>query len=151
MFDVNKWSDQFLNAAKEPMNDKLSAIFINMLMSEGKEINIPELKSQFLYQLIDKRVEHMGLQVSDPAKIFLMFLSEGSPGNAVMYLYAMGAKTTAIDMNTVADLFPVGFVPKNKLDALWDCQKAHVNEQAGDNCLDQITFTKPATGAKFKK
>lgn len=151
MFDVNKWSDQFLKAATEPMSEKLSGVFINMLMSEGQNIDIPEIKGQSIYQMIDKRSEYLGLEISEPAKIFLMFLSKGSPGNAVMYLSALGAKNTKVDMNVVADLFPMGFVPKNDLDKLWDAQKGHVNQQSGDNCLDQITFQKTPSAPKFKK
>jgi hypothetical protein len=141
MFDINAWSDEFFKQPTEPMNPQMTGIFFNMSMMEDQQqkLNIPEIQNQFLYQVIDKRTQHIGLNVSDQAKVFLMFQTK-SPGTAVMYLYALRSKFTSVNMGTLAQMFPMGFLKEEGLEKMWDKQKGHPYGMKVDNCLDHYQF-----------
>lgn len=141
MFNFEEWSKEFFAQPVVPMNEKMSAIFINMSMMEHQQesMDIPEIQSQFLYQLIDKRAEHIGLNMSDQAKVFLMFEAK-SPGTAVMYLYAFRSQGNSVNMGTLATLFPEGFPVENTLEKMWDKQKGYTYGEKVDNYLDNYQF-----------
>ena len=135
------WCKSFEEAKREPMSMELSKIFLNvnlMEINKAIELNNPDfelLMKDFLYQVIDKRSEYIGLKLNPYTKIFLALLSR-SPGTAVMYLYYLKYKHTddsVMDMTKLTMLFPVGFPPDVELDRLWDEQK--VDEK---NLLDII-------------
>lgn len=151
MFNLESWSNDFFAQAKTPMTQQQSQVFMNMFLSEGDEqFTIPEVENSFMYQVIDKRAEFMGLELTKPTKMFLMFLSE-SPGTAVMYLSAIRQKTNQVSMETLTTLFPVGFVSNEVLDELWDKQKGFANEEKVDNCLDSVDFSQiQAANKKLK-
>jgi len=139
------WVDSFKKAKKEPMNIKLSKIFINVnLMEMNKALdmndsNIELLTKDFMYQIIDKRSEFIGLNLNPYVKIFLTFLSR-SPGTAVMYLYYLKSQhidESIIDMTKLTMLFPMGFPTADELDKLWDEQKVDSN-----NLLDMLNLKK---------
>lgn len=140
MFNIQSWSNEFLKNATTPMDESMTGIFFNMMMLEmtpdqGKaKLNAPEITSSFMYQIIDRRAKHMELELSDPAKVFLMFLVK-SPGSAVMYLSALRSKTKNVDMNVLANTFPIGFLSEQYLEIMWDKQKGHT-----DNYLDSCVF-----------
>lgn len=139
MFNMQTWADEFFKQPTKPMSKKMSEIFVQMVLMDVKEqeqLNIPEIQSQFLYQIIDKRAEHIGLKLSDPAKIFLMFETK-SPGTAVMYLYALRSKFTEANTKTLSDLFPMGFPQDDTLEQMWEKQKNSFN---GANYLDSYFF-----------
>ena len=151
MFNLESWSNEFFAQAKTPMTQQQSQVFMNMFLSEGhKQFSIPEIESSFMYQVIDKRSEFMGLELSKPTKMFLMFLSE-SPGTAVMYLSAIRQKTNQANMETLTTLFPSGFVSNEMLESLWDKQKGFANEEKVDNCLDNVDFSQVQTANKKLK
>lgn len=136
MFNIQDWSKKFISLGKEPMNEQLSMVFMNMMLQDDdKNFKAPELEGQFLYQVISKRAEHMGIEISVPATIFLMFLTQ-SPGSAVMYLSALRSQKKLVNMNVIADMFPMGFVSAKDMETMWDAQKGHIHQQKVDNCLD---------------
>jgi hypothetical protein len=139
---MKAWIQEFFQKANTPMDNETSQIFMKMLFLEASpnDVNLQPFQSQFLYQVIEKRAEHIGLNLSVPAKIFLMFLTK-SPGSAVMYLYAIRSKTNIASMQTIASLFPVGFVAEHEMEKLWDKQKGHTyNDKNVDNYLDVYNF-----------
>lgn len=142
MFDMKKWSKEFFENANQLMSKEVASIFTNLIMAERKQnMNFESVKKEFLFQLIDKRAEFIGLKMSDAVKVFLMYLSQ-SPGSAVMYIYAIRSKTTNVDMQILAELFDVGFLSEKALTKMWDAQKgSHCGEKI-DNCLDGYIFEK---------
>lgn len=89
--------------------------------------------------MIEKRAEYIGLEVSDQAKVFLMFETK-SPGTAVMYLYALRSKFTSVTMNDLANVFPNGFPTEDTLEKMWDKQKGYTYNDSVDNYLDGLKF-----------
>jgi len=128
------WVDSFKKAIREPMSMELSKIFINVNLMEMNEDGKP-LTKEFLYQVIDKRSEYIGIKLNTYVKIFLMCIVR-SPGAAVMYLYYLKSQHndgSIIDMTKLTRLFPMGFLTADELDRLWDEQKVD-----GKNLLDMI-------------
>lgn len=138
MFDIQAWAKEFFQKANTPMDKETSELFLQMVMIENvNTFTTPnEIKQQFLYQVIDKRAEFIGLELSEPAKTFLMFLTK-SPGTAVMYLYALRSKFNSVNISNIAETFPVGFLSESSLEEMWDKQKGFVNQENVDNCLDR--------------
>ena len=134
------WCKNFGDSEVEPMDDKLSEIFIKMNMMEMDQEKsmdiILKLSGEFLYQVIDKRSKHIGLNLNPYVITFLMFLSR-SPGTAVMYIYYIKSKYVAadiiVDMHGLTMLFPMGFPTEEELSKLWDMQKV-----GGNNMLDML-------------
>lgn len=141
MFDIQAWSDEFFKQPTEPLSRQLSDVFLRMSMMEDQQqkLNIPEIQTQFLYQIIDTRAKHIGLHITDPAKVFLMFQSK-NPGTAVMYVYALRSKFTSVNVGTLAQMFPFGFLKEEGLQKMWDKQKGHPYGMKVDNCLDHYQF-----------
>ena len=140
MFNMQSWSDKFVSNAKTPMSHELSKIFMQMAFSEGDDnFSIEDIKKEFLYQIIDKRAEFIGLTLSEPAKIFLMFMTK-SPGTAVMYLYALRQSFKNVGMNEITNLFPMGYLSEESLGNMWDSQKGQACGESFDNCLDNYKF-----------
>lgn len=142
MFNINDWATKFFNQPTEAMSSDLSGVFFRMMMVDGEPVDIPQLKEEFLYKVIESRAKHIGLELSDSAKIFLMFLCQ-SPGNVVMYLCALRSKEKRVDMAVLTNYFPMGFPNENSLGDLWDAQKGYVNGEKCDNCLDTLRFDQP--------
>jgi hypothetical protein len=142
MFNIQAWADEFFKQPTVPMSNQMSEIFLRMMFMEQDPApkKIPEIESQFLYQVIDKRAEHIGLELSKPAKIFLMFQTH-SPGTAVMYLYAFRTKYKSVNMGTIANMFPMGFPSEDSLQVMWDKQKDYLNDGRSYNCLDSYHFS----------
>jgi len=137
MFNMQAWSNEFFQQPTQPMSKEMSEIFLRMMFMEQEQqkVKIPQIQSQFLYQIIDKRANYIGLELSEPAKIFLMFETK-SPGTAVMYLYALRSKFTSVTMGNIADMFPMGFPTEPTLHKIWEKQK----DPKGDNYLDSHQF-----------
>jgi hypothetical protein len=141
MFNMQAWADEFFQQPAVPMSNQMSEIFMQMMFVEQDPTpkKIPEIEAQFLYQVIDKRAEYIGLELTNPAKIFLMFQTK-SPGTAVMYLYALRTRYKSVSMGTIANMFPMGFPSEDSIEKMWDKQKGHVNGENVDNCLDSYKF-----------
>lgn len=140
MFNMQSWANEFIAKAKEPMSKQMSQIFLQMMMAEGENnFSLEQLKGEFMYQIIDKRSEYIGLQLSEPMKVFLMFMTR-SPGTAVMYLYALRTKVKKANMQNFAEVFPMGYLSETDLEEMWDKQKGFACEEKIDNCLDGYQF-----------
>ena len=140
MFNMQTWSDEFFSAAKTPMEQDISYVFMQMLMAdENPNFSIEKIKEEFLYKIIDSRAQYIGLNLSEAAKIFLLFKTK-SPGNAVMYLYAIRSKTQTANMKTISELFENGFLSAQDEEKLWDAQKGFNCDEKKDNCLDSYNF-----------
>lgn len=131
-----KWCAQFDKCKNEPMSDGLSNVFIKLTMLEMENGGIPpELKTQFLYNVIEKRAEYIGLKLNEYVKAFLTCLVN-TPGGAVMYLYYLKSKIKTEEVITILDIskiFPMGFPSDSESHELWDLQKVE-----GNNLLDMV-------------
>lgn len=121
-----------------PMNDELSKIMIQLMLSD---VNIPEDERPFLYQLIEKRIKHcFSYEINDPKLILFLCILTETPGNAIMYLTYLQYWCKKNDVkeltfhNFCSEIFPVGFPSEDDLQKLWDSQK--VNVGGSDNLLD---------------
>lgn len=140
MFNMQTWSDEFFSAAKNPMEQDISYVFLQMLMADEKpNFSIEKIKEEFLYKVIDSRAQYIGLKLSEAAKIFLLFKTK-SPGTAVMYLYAIRSKTEVANMKTISELFEYGFLSSEDEEKMWDAQKGFNCDEKKDNCLDSYSF-----------
>lgn len=140
MFNMQSWSNEFVSKSNTPMTKDLMKVFMQMAFSEGDDnFSIEDIKKEFLYQIIDKRAEFIGLTLSEPAKIFLMFMTK-SPGTAVMYLYALRQSFKKVGMNEITQLFPMGYLNEESLGEMWDKQKGYICDEKMDNCLDSYKF-----------
>lgn len=140
MFNMQSWSDKFVSNAKTPMSHELSKIFMQMTLADSQaNFTIEKIKKEFIYQIIDKRAEFIGLKLSEAAKIFLMFMAV-SPGNCVMYLYALRKNYKTVTMSEITNLFPMGYLSEESLGNMWDSQKGQACGESFDNCLDNYKF-----------
>lgn len=102
----------------------------------------PVMKQEFLFRVIQKRVDIMySYELSDDLICFLCVICE-TPGTAVMYLtylqyWAKNNKADWIDLDKfTTKVFPNGFPAKNELNKLWDNQKIKGDAVFTDNLLD---------------
>lgn len=136
-FDFNKWAADFLSKAKEPCDGRA---FLQLVFLEKEWTQCPSELQTFIYKVIDKRSKSIGLDLSISVKIWFSMIVK-TPGEAVMYLYALRSKTEKCDMSTLAKVFPEGFLSDADLSLMWDAQKGSASAVACDNCLDHFNFT----------
>lgn len=136
-----KWATEFLNSPTEAMSKEMSEIFLMSTMAEMGGKTIPEeMRSEFLFKVIEARAKVIGLSLSDWAKVFLMFLTK-SPGSAIMHLYALRSDGTEYNMSQLTNKFPMGFLSETQMSKMWDAQKGNVLGIDGvDNMLDHYKF-----------
>lgn len=144
------WAQQFLAAPNEQLSTQEQALMASCLLTKDPEFPGEEVKRTFLFRLIEKRMNVIGLELDIPAMTYLS-LTHDNPGTVVMYLYAIkyalrsqdpteGPKQDALTLSDLASIFPTGFVAKRCLQELWDAQKAHRHGLSGDNLLDSLGY-----------
>lgn len=140
MFDMQSWASEFVSKATQPLDKMANNVFNQMIIAEGESaFSLEQLKNEFMYQIIDKRAQYIGLEMSEPAKVFLMFMSR-NPGSAVMYLYAIRTYMKRVTMQDLARVFPMGYLNESSLEEMWDKQKGYFCDEKIDNCLDGFQF-----------
>lgn len=135
-----KFCKKFGKLQRYPMSEELNKLMIVLFLIKDENNYPSEIKKEFLYQVISKRLEScFTFLISDWRLIlFLMFLSE-TPGTAVMYLtflqyWCKQHKVKEIDLNIFSEkIFPMGFPSGDDLHKLWS--ECKVNAQP-DNLLD---------------
>lgn len=132
---------------KEPMSSDLSNTFMQLALAKGLEI--PQEEKPFLYQLIEKRLEHVfTFKMTEPRAILLICAVAESAGNAVMYLWYLQGwckekNVRELDFDLICTkIFPMGFFPQSTLQAAWDAQKVKIQDSFTDNLLDYTIFGK---------
>lgn len=132
------WAIEFISALTVPMDKQLTKVFMMCCLAESAKKDIgQELKEEFVYKIIDKRAQFIGLTMTEPVKMMLCVLST-NVSRAVMYVYALryfqvNAKLGPISTEDLAALFAYGFPSEAELSRLWDLQK-----NGAGNLLDQI-------------
>jgi hypothetical protein len=132
---------------KEPMSSDLSGTFIHLGLAKG--LDIPKEEKPFLYQLIEKRLEHVfTFKMTEPRAILLICAVAESAGNAIMYLWYLQGwckenNVRELDFDLISTrIFPMGFFPQSTLQAAWDAQKVKIQDSFTDNLLDYTIFGK---------
>ena len=135
------WAKGFLESVHEPMSKEVTSGFMACIfMEKDGDVVPPELEKTFSYQVVMKRAEFVGLHMTKAVAGFISVLSR-SPGDAVMYVYALKYAQerdhlTLITTETLANLFPMGFLTDAARHTAWDAQK-----DGGANVLDHLTST----------
>lgn len=125
-----------------PMNEDLSRLLIVLLMAKQSQIESMEndVCAVFLYRVIVKRVEALGLRVETAVMLFIMFASS-SPGDAVMFIHSLWLRAQEVGPEveiTLADfckMYAEGFPDRASMAEAWDAQKT----PDGYNLLDSMT------------
>jgi len=130
-----EWCTKFDSVKREQMPDELSKNFMYLILLENDKKEIPlVLKERFLYQVIEKRSNVIGLKINQYVTMMLNFLSK-SPGEAIMYVYYLKSKlkNNELNMTSLTFTFPEGFPSESSLESLWRSQKI-----GGENLLDMV-------------
>lgn len=136
--NFKKWAKELDTEQTCPMSETTAYLMMNLLM--GSKLS-KEAKEDFLFRIIDKRIQVMhSYLMDDEAKAIIATVCD-SPGEAVIYCNYLQWKsdTENLPIITLNDLcmkiFPFGFFTHKSLKKAWDNQKIK-----GDNMLDIIKF-----------
>lgn len=128
-----KWRTAFESQKQKPMEADIGELLLACVTGEKESIPMPdEFKTEYLFSLVTKRANMIGLKISDPLCLFLSFLCS-TPADAVMYLYALRARTEEASIHSLCEMFPDGFPSEESMQAVWDLQKI-----SKGNLLDYI-------------
>lgn len=128
------WAAKFISN-QQPMSYALSEAFIKIMLMETKNAAVPDqIKSSFMYQVLELRFKTIGVEPTPHVIAFLSFLVK-SPGEAVMFMYALRVRNGKglLNMNLIAYIFMTGFPSEEHLSHMWDEQKV-----GGANMLDMV-------------
>jgi hypothetical protein len=125
---------------KRQMSRKDAEFFIQLMrMNQRSPTDFPpEAYEDLGFQVIKKRAEYIGLEMSDHVIAFIAGITK-SPGAAIMFVYAIRYKQLAtetghVNMDKFAEFFPFGYPDENDQEELWSFQKT----KDGKNMLDLI-------------
>lgn len=138
------WASEFMKLKQHPMSDQMTKVFLTCSMNEQVE-TFPgeELELSFQYRMAEIRAKSIDLQMTKAVKTFLSALCT-SPGEVVMYLYAMKycalyEKIDIVDMNAFSSMFKWGYPSQEDLSKIWDQQKGFkLGLKKVDNLLDTL-------------
>jgi len=149
-FDLENWVSSLIKSEARPMTKKESELFFHVMFAESLPIEdlqkIEEdasAQGDFLFNILNKRCEVFGLNISIPAKLFLPGICM-NPAEVVMYftvfMYKQFKTGARIDMDYIANLFSNGFPTEDSLKKHWELQK-YINRSTGsDNFIDRINY-----------
>lgn len=144
----------YLDAGREhcePMDDATVERFIRATCREQSETGRPSLLTRQEAELWgdigrvfwDRISIVPEVQISVPCAIFCCLLSDGRPGDVVMWAYTINRlfrrTRQRVTMTTLAKAFPMGFPTRERRLALWDEQKCHRHGVVGDNMVDRLS------------
>jgi hypothetical protein len=131
---AGEWCKKFFTMPVEPLSKPQSMTLLQCFMAESKKAPIPtEVTSDFGFRVLDGRAKHVGLEITDWAALFLTSMCT-SPGEAVMYTHALKSLGQPVNMGSLCETFPMGFLTKESLRTMWSEQKCSV--PGCDNTLD---------------
>ena len=138
MFDIKQWANQFIEKATDPVDGPL---FFKLRWLEKQDTSDlpPEITQSFEFKVVEQRSKAMGLTLSNPVKIYLSIIAKG-PGTIIMYLSALCAKATSVNMTDLAHITSLGKVSTENLSKLWEAQKGYSAGEKVDNCLDHVDW-----------
>ena len=121
--------DFLKNRSRAEMSEDVCETYLTIGMTP-KNLQIPNSEKPFLFQIIEKRVEHcFTFKFIDQRAILAVCLWAESAGNAIMYLWFIQAwcfknNVKQIDFETLGTkIFPMGIFSKKDLSEVWKSQK----------------------------
>lgn len=138
----------FEKLPRSPMNDELGGMLLRLLFIKDAQ-NIPDKEKPFLYQVIEKRIEHcFTFKITDERLLLFLSVLTESPGQAIMYLTYLQYWCKKNDIRELtldvfcSQIFPWGFPKEDDLRTLWEATKVDRGETlmgGSDNLLDYKT------------
>jgi hypothetical protein len=116
---------------------------LGSLVYAKENIPIPQKEKPFLFQVIEKRVEHcfQFTFIDNRPILFLCAIAE-TTGSAILYLWYLQWWCANHDIKEVSlelfceRIFPMGFPSKEDLHKIWDSQKVVSEKGAITNLID---------------
>lgn len=139
------WATQTLALPTEPMSKELSRAYLTFYMMEVAGHETADLQDQLeddpLYRMLSNRLQVLGVVDTPVTTIaLLMYLSKGSPGNAVIYCNLVAhirlTKGIPVNITVLTEFFGLGFLSDQSLSKAWDAQKS---PSRSHNMLDLVS------------
>lgn len=129
----------FEQAQRMPMDEETSMMMIQLLMIPKDTFKIPDAEKPFLVRVIEGRLSVFSYQITDMRLLLFLAVISETPGTAIMYLtylqyWCNKQRRTEVDLDTLCEVFPTGFLSEESLTRIWDGQK--VGGEGSDNLLD---------------
>jgi hypothetical protein len=128
-----------------PLSDKNSETLVQVCLMP-KDFKIPKKDKFFLFQLIEKRVEHcFTFKFTDERAIIALAFFAESAGNAIIYLWYIQGwcfknNVREVDLDVLCGrIFAWGIFSEEDLKTVWDKQKVKRDSKfvlSSDNLLD---------------
>jgi hypothetical protein len=136
---------------RSPMTQEQSMMFMNLTMMDMNDI-IPEEMQRLVNEspicrIADASMKGAGVSATVTVMLWMSVISNGSPGNAVLWAYTLchiaekeGDKTVTWDH--LVRHFPTGFPTETTLRKCWDGQKRRADFAKGlsDNKMDSPEY-----------
>ena len=141
-----KTLESLLTVKKRNMKPEEVEVFIFISMAYLGGENIPEeIKENFIFNILNKRLIYFKVPVDDWLKVFISTLCD-SPGKAVMWAYALFQMHKKIQRElNVHDFseiqyFGMGLPEESEYKRIWDLQKVKPDYPKSDNALDDPEY-----------
>lgn len=148
--DIISWCEEFGKQSRLhqcPLNDTEARFLIGLNLKEGNLEHdrefLKSLEKEFLYQVIDKRLQLYSYTMTVAAKAALGILFCSNPAQNTMNMTyiqysSILHKKSVIDVSFLCNnVFPFGKIDKKVYDEFWDKQKVDTTGVMGpDNMLD---------------
>jgi hypothetical protein len=125
----------------EMTQETLETLLMIGMMPKNVKLKIED--KPFLFQLIEKRIEHcFTFKVIDERVLLALSIWAESAGNAVMYLWYIQGwcfknNIKEVDFDTLGmKIFPRGIFSQKDLKSAWDNQKVQKSGMESDNLID---------------
>jgi hypothetical protein len=116
------------------------SIMIGMM---PKGINLPKEDKSYIFQIIEKRVEHcFSFKFIDERAILLLSICAETAGKAILYLWYIQCwcfkkNVKEVDMEILGlEIFPRGIFSEKDLKTVWELQKIEKKGMESDNLID---------------
>lgn len=130
---LKEWSDKFFASPVRQMTHSEAELFIAIMMNQrsGQHTQVPdEVAGHISYKIIEQRAGHVGLKIDPWAIVWLMHLSK-SPGECVMWVYALRCRKKEVKFEDFTDWFPLGFPTDDAMRDCWMAQKGSFSDDSG--------------------
>lgn len=131
--ELEDWCLSLLHEGeREPMSESISEMFLKLMLinDDGIKAVHEKMMKQWSYKAIVKRVKvSLTVKIDKKVLIFICFLTEGTIGLMVLYVYylqywAFKNDVKKIDFSILAErIFPNGFFTQTNLERAWELQK----------------------------
>lgn len=125
-----------------PMSEDTTEAFL-MVSRLPKNIKVPPEGRTFIFQIIEKRVEHcFTFKFTDERVLLALSLWAKNPANAITYLWYIQAwcfknQVKEVDFDTFCyRIFPTGIFCEKDLKSVWENQKVQRKGMESDNLTD---------------